>query len=104
MLSYPRWESKSLRRRFFIFCEDLVKTSDGNGEECRVFDLSEFDRDGHGPSTGQGNPPASRARAVGEREVRMEPAEQDATEYTPADARNSAKTAKMKRAAVAMRR
>src|SRR5262245_64926820 len=69
-------ERKSFVRRFFVFREDVGLTSGGCGEECRVGDLPELDRGGHGPATGQGDPPAARARDFGDESVRMETAEQ----------------------------
>ena len=63
-------------RRFFVFREDVVLTSGGSGEERRVGDSPELDRGGHGPATGQGNPPAARARDLGDESVGMETAEQ----------------------------
>jgi hypothetical protein len=38
-------------RRFFVLRENVVLTSGGSGEECRVGDLPELDRGGHGPAT-----------------------------------------------------
>src|SRR5262249_8208289 len=59
---------------FSFFAKMLC--SGGSGEECRVGDLPELDRGGHGPATGQGDPPAARAWDFGDESVRMETAEQ----------------------------
>ena len=69
-------DCRSFPRSFFASREDVVMTSGGNGEECRVGDFPEFDRGGHSPSTGQGNPPAMRAWDFGDEAVCMEPSEQ----------------------------
>src|SRR6266540_2701061 len=71
-----RCADKVFGRRFFVFREDVALTSGDSGEECRVGDLPELDRGGHGPATGQGDPPATRAGDLGDESVCVQTAEQ----------------------------